>query len=338
MSRLFNTDRPAPYERTPTDSLVFIRGGASESSQVTSPLSHHQPSVPSSPSPPTRGTETTTTQVVRELDEQTGFRILDYIYERGGSVNIDDGGTTPVKRATPAPPISQAHNRNTFYIPPNTTSTGSVGGTTTTTAGTKVMQLFDALTESLSFKTMSNVRKINKRVLQHNGITVETLIAQCRVAITNLYQARIVTSMRDLVELGFKTSDLLLDRTLFNCNTLCTLFGVRADDGRRNLPMYRVMVGHGVDFSLEHLMMNDSFLSSELMTLEFPLGEMIEADGIGRGQLLALKFPCAELVQLGLTKKHLKKLKISERHATEPRQPDGQGGFGWTIEEYRSLR
>ena len=74
------------------------------------------------------------------------------------------------------------------------------------------------------------MKNINKEVLKNNDITIEVLITECRVSITDLYVAGILTHFDDLIELGFKATDLMLNTELFSCSSLVRLFKVNHDD------------------------------------------------------------------------------------------------------------
>lgn len=264
---------------------------------------------------------------VKELSEDSGFRLLDLIWEEGGTVIISEEEMAVFKRnrQRAIKQVNQAHNRPQFYVPP---SGGGGNSTTNSNNGISMRSVFDSLTNQANLKTMSNVRRITKDVLLYNNITLDMVLRRARVPVSELKGAGIVSCFADLVELGFKPQDLLIDRTLFNCNTLKHLFAGTT---------YQVIVSHGVAFNLAHLMMDNSFLSSELIALGFPLGQFIDRGDIQQSQLRALKFPFSELLELGLQKEHLAKLGIDKEVATRPRTPDGRGGFGWTHDEFDSL-
>jgi hypothetical protein len=323
---MFHTNKPSPYERTPLSSLrLHVYDEVATSTTTTTPEIRPPPtynrSVVNNGGKPSF-------VVVKELDEESGYRILDYIYGRGGTVVVSAEEMEAFRRNRLArvKHVSQAQHKPAFYVPPS--SGGARGGATQSARSSAINTLLDQLVDQSSLKTMSNVRRITKDILLYNGVTVEALLRHCRVSISTLRAADIVTQFQDLVELGFRPQDLLIDRTLFNCNTLKNLFA-GAD--------YRTIVAHGVAFDLTHLMMDGSFLSSELIALGFPLGAMIERGEISQSQLRALKFPFAELVELGLCKAHLAKLGLSREFATQPMRADGRGGFGWTTDEFDSL-
>jgi len=335
---MFNTDQPSPYEVTPLASLRYVRPTTNDLpislptvyparvNQQQQQQQQQQPVYPSHPSHPSGGSYNAPRNPMpmnmKELSEESGFRLLDLIWEEGGTVIISEEQMAVFKRnrQRATKQINQAQNRPQFYVPP------SGGGSTHNNIS--IRSMFDSLTNQANLKTMSNVRRITKDVLLYNGITLDMVLRRARVPVSELKGANIVTSFADLVELGFKPEDLLIDRALFNCNTLRHLF-----EGTT----YQVIVSHGVAFNLEHLMMDNSFLSSELNALGFPLGQLIDRGDIQQSQLRALKFPFSELLGLGLRQEHLTKLGIDKEVATRQRTPDGRGGFGWTLDEFESL-
>lgn len=283
--------------------------------------------------------------VVRgELDEQSGYAIIDYIDEVDGKLDVSEQDMREFyekrRREGAQKPVNHALNRSQFYIPDaGIKSTGSrsnngilanfglVGG------GREDRSLLDNMVGTLSarhnLKTLGNVKLINKNVLLYNGITVEILVRHCRVPITNMHLANILVTFDDLVEIGFKPTDLLIDRTLFGHNTLTQVFKT----------YHRHMVEKQVEITLGDLMINNSFPSSELVALGFTLDALIESKALKRGQLQGLKFPASELVQLGLRRKHMGReyLNIDQKFATTPRQANGDGGLGWSRDDYDSV-
>jgi hypothetical protein len=210
--------------------------------------------------------------------------------------------------------LAQDGHKSTFYIPESKRNTNK--GTASS------LNLLDYVSDSLGLKTTSNIQKIDKSSLKKNGITIEILIEDCEVAISNLRLAGILTSFEDLMELDFKPMDLTRNRELFNCNSLKTLFN--ADHGK--------MEKYGIPLGIDDIIQG-KFYVSELQTLAFRLDRMIREGGIGKSQLHALNFPLEDLISLGLKKEHLIILKISRRHALMP-LPEG---FGWKEELYKEL-
>jgi hypothetical protein len=290
----------SPYELVPTESLRFQLMTIDEpvapmiQVQSVSSVSNKQK-----------------TMVSRELDEESGKKILDYIYdEMNGSLISKKKKRKPLAK----PGIADNGHKNAFYIPEQKTINSS--GTTSTS-------LFDRISDSLGLKTTSNVAKIDLDTLVNNEMTLEILIEDCEIPISNLRQANIVSTFQDLLALGFTPMDLTRDRKLFNVGTLKTLFD--AD--------YKTMRKYNVPIDIEHIM-KGKFVASELQTIGFTFEYMIQEKGIGRSQLHALNFSLSDLINLGLENQHLRILDISKRRALSPR-PDG---FGWDKETYELLK
>lgn len=244
------------------------------------------------------------------MDEESGKKILDYIYdEMNGSLMKNKSKRKPLAKAG----IAENGHKNAFYIPEQK----SIASSSTTTTS-----FFDRISDSLGLKTTSNVAKIDLDTLVNNEMTLEILIDDCEIPISNLRQANIVTTFQDLLALKFTPMDLVRNRQLFNAGTLKTLFD--AD--------YKTMRKYQVPIDIVHIM-KGKFLSSELQTLGFNFEQMIDEGGIGRSQLHALNFSLSDLINLGIEKKHLVKLKITKEQALSPR-PDG---FGWDKETYGLL-
>ena len=286
----------SPYELVPTESLRF--------------QSIDEPIVPLTPIQSVSSvTSKQKTMVSRELDEESGKKILDYIYdEMNGSLISKKKKRKPLAK----PGIADNGHKNAFYIPEQKNSV-----TTTSTS------IFDRISDSLGLKTTSNVAKIDLDTLVNNEMTLEILIEDCEIPISNLRQANIVSTFQDLMALGFTPMDLTRDRKLFNVGTLKTLFD--AD--------YKTMRKYNVPIDIEHIM-KGKFFASELQTLGFTFEHMIQEKGIGRSQLHALNFSLSDLINLGLEYHHLRILDITKKRALSPR-PDG---FGWDKETYELLK
>jgi hypothetical protein len=304
----------SPYEAIPTEELYF-----------TSPEQQHQrPQLPLEEIPRAAayigGVGSTSISSVssvgvvrahtaaRELDEESGERILDYIYRKGG------GSVAVKKNSSPAPVMTLDPNghTNSFYIPPAPTPSLSGG------RGGGGGGFLDLLTDKLGLKTKANIQRIDKTVLVKNGVTLGVLIEECGVAISNLRQANILNTFEDLLDLGFCAEDLTRNRLLFSCQSFKQVF--KAD--------YHTMVRHGVPFDVSHLL-KCKFTPQELDTLNYSLDTLIQAGGIDRDLLMKLNFSLADLVQLHFRGEHLKMLKISRRLATAPRPR----GFGWSADD-----
>lgn len=255
--------------------------------------------------------------VTRELDDESGKRILEYIYdEMHGSLMTKNRREERKKKKTNPSKASLAKDghKNTFYIPESKRNTNK------STASS--LNILDYVSDSLGLKTTSNIQKIDKSSLRKNGMTIEILIEDCEVSLSNLRLAGILNSFEDLLELDFRPMDLTRNRELFNCNSLKTLFNANHD----------TMEKYGIPLGIDDIMLG-KFYVSELQTLDFKLDRMVLERGIGKSQLHALNFPLEDLISLGLTREHLKILNISRRQALMP-MPEG---FGWKEEIYKRL-
>lgn len=281
-------------------------------------------------------------KVERELDEEIGKRILSFIYrrrnEKGGTV----GGIvtkTPVQNNN-----NNNNNRNhaygpsghneTFYIPRNNSisSSNSNNNNRKNALEEGFSNLVDSVTDYCGVKTKSNVQRIDKTYLMQEGITIEMLIVECQVPISEMKFARILNTFQDLVDLGFIPQDLTRgDRTLLNCDTIANLYKREREDGKKE-STYNMILRHGVEFDIRHILLG-RFRSSELMSIGYNLDEPIRRREINSYQLRALNFTLRDLTILGLEKSHLDRMEITEKLALT-KQPDG---LGWSRDEYYAL-
>lgn len=291
----------SPYEILPTGSLRF--------NSNTNKKVIHEETKPSSPVLDMTN-KPKMNFVSRELDDESGKKILDYIYdEMNGSLIPDSKKKT---KHTTKTRITDDGHKSSFYVP----DSKSVPKNTS-------LNIFDHISDSLGLKTTSNIQKIDKNILKKNDITIRVLIEELEIPISNLRQANILHTFDDLLELGFTPFDLTRNRELFNCGTLKTLFNTD----------YKMMEKKNVPVNIDHII-RGKFYSTELQTINFSFNTMITEKGIGRSQLHALNFPLKELINLGFEYKHLRILDISKRRALAP-QPEG---FGWDIVTYDLLR
>jgi hypothetical protein len=303
---MFNTQVPSPFELLPNEHLLF---------QLPLPTTT---TIVSLGPPPSQATPITgisngskSQGIDRELDEETGKRVLAFIYgERNGKLSVGGGGEKKMESLK----FNQDGERTKIYVP----SSRSNKSTTTSLMGS----LFDRLTDSMGLKTMSNVKRITKEVLIENDVKLGNLIMDCDADITEFHRANILVTFQDLLDIGFEALDLVKNRELFNCQKLKLLFGADYDTLRlRSVP-----------FDLSHVM-RGNFNVTELMAFNFSIGTLVEEKGIGEDQLHCLQFSLEDLTLLHFSKKHLRMLGIKESRALKPRPI----GFGWKEEEYRLL-
>lgn len=211
--------------------------------------------------------------VQRTLDEKTGLAILTYVYDNKSLFYDEDD-----EDDRPAIPESSF-----FGLP---SKKKSANERSLIEKGKTLMNLYPR---------KDNIRFIDKWFLMKHKLTVEILISECKVEITNLKRAGILSTFEDLCEVGFRLKDLVLDRELFNVGHIVQLYGMDANS---------------LDLTLEDLL-ECHFIPAELLTLQFSLPDMIENTGICGRHVQRLGYDLQSLIQLGLTKKHLKKLGIT---------------------------
>lgn len=267
----------------------------------------------------------------RELDEETGKRILKLIYKRRKERESSEGGT-PVKNNTntnntyqKTPSYTPSGHSETFFIPSNdkASSKGFGGG-----GGPGIGDMFDSVTDYFGVKTKSNVQRIDKAMLMDEGITIAMLITECRVPLSEMKLAKILNTFRDLMDLGFVPEDLTRNRELFNCNSLVTLYGKE----ERESPC-KLLARNGVQFDIRHIFQG-KFLPSDLMSMGYNLDEPIKNQEITSSQLRSLNYSLEDLVVLGLEREHLIHLGITGKEALGKKV---NGGFEWSREYYLSL-
>ena len=177
----------------------------------------------------------------------------------------------------------------------------------------------DKLMDLLSIKTESNIKNITKKILMDNQVTVRDLIKKCKVSMTDLKLADIITTFKDLKDLKFNPSDLVIDRTLFDVNKMDILFKTYYKSSKNK---------DGITMTVVDLLEN-KFTSFELRTLRFPLDDFIENGKINSKQLLQLNYQLEELESIGFTKAHLKKLNITQKDAID--------NFKWSKKQFDQL-
>ena len=71
---------------------------------------------------------------------------------------------------------------------------------------------------------------ITKQFLLENDFTLERLISDYEIPISDLFKCKIITSSIDLKDFGFKASDLVINRNCFNVNHLSMLFKLKHEN------------------------------------------------------------------------------------------------------------
>ena len=140
-----------------------------------------------------------------------------------------------------------------------------------------------------------NIRFIDKMFLVRHGLSITVLITECKVGITNLKAAGILSTYQDLCDLGFSLKDLVIDRELFGVNHIVQLYDMDATS-----------LGIHV-----HNLIECRFSPAELMTLGLSIPDMIEEKGITARHIHLIGYSLANLRQLGVTKEHMRQLGIT---------------------------
>lgn len=251
--------------------------------------------------------------VKRELDESAGMAILEYIYsKKGGALNKTAGDVDNSRRNRRRGDEEETSHKASFYIEPSVKKGG--GNDASVDLG-----MIDRLTDALGMPSKAKVKFITKEVLMRNDVTIQILIEECKVGITDLKVGGIVESFQDLIDLKFRMLDCVSDRTLFNVSHLYTLFHVGYKQLRRHPK---------VQFCTLDLL-QCQFCASELQTLQFSFDRLIEKGTINAIQLHCLNFSLSDLISLNFRPEHLHSLKISRNDAIDR--------FGWDAKEYRQF-
>jgi hypothetical protein len=254
------------------------------------------------------------------LDEETGKRILQYIYQEGTGSVIQSSNIQKEKRSNKRRDKTQRDENGQptlMYIPESVTNAGKKN------KGNSEPDLLARAADSLGLVSTRNIQQITKQLLRKNNITVRVLLEDLEVPLTELKAAGILNTFQDLVDLEFETRDLVRgDRTLFNSAKLRQLFD--AD--------FAKIRGAGVAFDLRHLM-RCGFSSAELMALDFSFHTLVGERGITWRQLADLNFKLEDLMMLDLRREDIQALEISEAIAVTPRP----NGLGWPRDLWHTL-
>jgi hypothetical protein len=151
----------------------------------------------------------------------------------------------------------------------------------------------------------SNIKHIDLDFLVRHGFELAHLIERCEVPIEELRLAKILVSFDDLLALGFKLHDLVLNHRLFNTDKLVALYDVMYEDLR---------ACKRFSFTAFDLVACQ-FYPSELKQLEFSFEPMISRRYIDKKQLAALRFALDDMSLLGFTAQHADQLDITARDA-----------------------
>lgn len=289
--------REPPYKKRPTESLYISKVSPKLSLKEVHCVSHCVST-----------NDNNKTMIKRELDEDTGKKILNYVYQKRGGLLTIGGGVNNNNNNRPKQNLTKTGHKQDFYVHSSSSQQQQHGGLKT---------LVDTVSDSLNITTSSNIQKIDIHFLVNNGITLEILIDDIGVKISEMYAGGVLMNFRDLITIGFQPLDLVRDRKLFNCDMLGNLYNVNCESFSVN----------GIGFDIRDIIRGE-FLASELHALEYNIDLPISKGHIGLPILKALNFSLEGLTLIGFTKEHLKKLKIGSREARE---------LGWNHDEYLVL-
>lgn len=278
----------APHEQVPTESLQLSAAPPTSSTTLVKPASvSSRARVP--------------------LDEETGERILAYI---DALESDDDEAEEPAARprARGFAPVGEDGHVTSFYVPQLSASRAS------TTGGLyeRVVGGLDQVVDRLRLKTRDRIDRIDLALLVQHGLWVHVLLERCGVRITDLFHAHIVRTLDDLLQLRLQVDDLKRDRQLFNCAALRQWFQVDAAQLEKAGLFINVVA-------------QPAFFPQELKDLRVSLAPLVERGALDRDMLRSLNYALWDLVDLGLSMRHIKQLKIRRSDALGA-QPQG---FGW---------
>lgn len=189
--------------------------------------------------------------------------------------------------------------------------------------------------DAVGLASLATDPPLTLEILMLNNVSVRALIDVCRVPMTNLYDAGVVSSFRDLQDLHFHPRDLLRKRELFQASALPQLFktsfsGMRSQNCAFGLGDLKEQVFKATKGRRER---KAKFYSSELEALSVSLDSIIREDAVTARDLIELNYELPDLERLGFEREHLTLLGITRKQALEP----WPAGFGWSRDEYRDL-
>ena len=202
-------------------------------------------------------------------------------------------------------------------------------------AATLLKDVASGALDAVGLASLAADPPLTLEILILNNVSVRALIDVCRIPMTNLYDAGIVTSFRDLQDLHFHPRDLLRKRELFQASALPQLFktsfsGMRSQNCAFSLADLKEQVFKGSKARRER---KAKFYSSELEALSVSLDSIIREDAVSVQDLIGLNYDLADLERLGFEREHLTLLGITRKQALEP----WPAGFGWSRDEYKDL-
>lgn len=248
----------ALYKKRPTESLCITEISKTPSKVLLKESEHVSSSTV---------TSSNSITVKRELDEETGKKILNYVYQkRGGLLNI--GSSSGNNNNRPKQSLTKSGHKQEFYV--------------------------HAAQQQQQGGGSSNIQKIDIHFLVNNGITLEVLIDDIGIKISEMRAGGVLMNFKDLITIGFQPLDLVRDRKLFNCDMLGNLYNVNYESFSLN----------GIGFDIRDIIRGE-FLASELHALEYNIDLPISKGHIGLPILKALNYSLEGLRLIGFTKEHL---------------------------------
>lgn len=284
------TTRRLPFEILPTLTLVSAPYPEREHERESYVCPLPVQSISSSSSTPSQQSRPLT-----YLDDEQGKRVLGLIYARGGS--IEKRGTTATTSSLLVP---QQQHQTTFYMSSNNSEKRQEESHTP-------LDFIDKMNSYLHIESKGLVKHIDLQLLVDNDITIEDLVGECEIGIADLMAAGIVKDVNDLRALGFRMSDIVINRELFRAQHLADLF---------QLTYRKLHKMKGIEFGTFHLLKCD-FYPNELLTLAFSFDHLIRDNCLSAEQLLGLNFSLSDLIALDFTKENLQMLGIGRRQALD---------------------
>ena len=232
-------------------------------------------------------------RIKRELDEEIGKKILDYVYNKK-KIRGKEGGRGE-KSKTKTLNLTKSGHKQDYYVYTGNRNHSAGGGLES------VKMFVDTTLDSLNIKTSGNIQEIDTYFLKANDITLAILIDEIQVKISDLYAGDVLRKFQDLVYIGFQPKDLVRNRELFNCDMLGNLFKTN----------YENILANGIRFDMREIVLG-GFLASDLKALDYNLDDAIRNGFITLPALKVLNFSLEGLSLIGFRREHLKKLKIGK--------------------------
>jgi hypothetical protein len=188
-----------------------------------------------------------------------------------------------------------------------------------TTSSLTNLSLIGKMANGLDILTVEHVMNMRKEDLTNYGFTIEIMIKECKISITDLFNANVVRNLDDLIYFKFKLTDTAIHDTLFTVGQLYSLFQLD----------YPTLVRANFSITISDLI-KAQFSTYELQTFSFSFDDFISMSKMTKDhfeQLPQQSFD--DLKTLGLTRQNIVSLGISVDEAINR--------FNWSREDLRSL-